>query len=183
MSADAKKTEILSLASILAGLDYYQILKIDRAAKLPEIKKAFFRESQSFHPDRYYGSHDVELKDAVNTIYKRIAEAYAVVRDPEMRAKYDQQLAGGLGVRLDRREAEKAASPAALEPKAKNPQAQKYLQLAMTAFRKGDWNAAEMNFKFAANFEPGNTDIQKKLKETQEKKNAAAAGKDPYKIM
>ena len=182
MAADAKKTEILALARVLAGMDYYQILKIDRAAKLPEIKKAFFRESQSYHPDRYYGSADAELKEAVNTIYKRIAEAYAVVRDPELRAKYDSQLASGQGVRLDRREAEKPPLVAA-EPKAKNPQAQKYLQLAMTAFRKGDWNAAEMNFKFAANFEPGNADIQKKLKETQEKKAAAAQGKDPYKIM
>src|SRR5688500_8184710 len=107
MSAEAKKTEILAMTRVLAGMDYYQILKIDRAAKLPEIKKAFFRESQSYHPDRYYGSSDSELKEAVTTIYKRLAEAYAVVRDPEMRAMYDQQLAAGVGVRLDRREAEK----------------------------------------------------------------------------
>src|SRR5438477_12221428 len=117
----SRKAEILALAQILPTLDYYQVLKVDRKASLPEIKKAFFRESQAYHPDRFYGSRDQELKDAVMAVYKRIAESYGVLRDPDLRPKYDQQLASGQGtIRLDRREMEKKSQPGGDEPKAKN---------------------------------------------------------------
>lgn len=181
MADEQKKQELLMIAGLLGNLDYYQILKVDRTAPLPEVKKAFFRESQAYHPDRFYGASDEELKNAVMTVYKRVAEAYAVVKDPELRAKYDQQLANG-NRRLDRREASAPAGVQA-DPKAKNPQAQKYLQLGLMALRKGDLNGAEMNLKFALNFEPGNEGIQKKLKEAQDRKAKDGGGsKDPYRI-
>ena len=177
------KEQILSIAGMLPSLDYYQVLKVDRKAPVPEIKKAFFRESQSLHPDRYFGSTDDELKGAVMAIYKRIAEAYAVLRDPDLRPKYDQQIDGGQAKRLERREAQAASAgvPAA-DPKAKNPQAQKYLQLGLMALRKGDFSGAEMNLQFALKFEPGNDGIAKKLKEAQEKKAAKPDTKDPHRI-
>lgn len=193
MADEQKKQEIIALARVLSSMDYYQTLKLDRRAPLQEVKKAFFRESQAYHPDRFYSSKDQELKDAVMTVYKRIAEAYAVVRDPELRAKYDAQLAaaaaataaggsaaaGSAGAnRLDRREAPAVQA----DPKAKNPQAQKYLQMGLMALRKGDFAGAEMNLKFAANFEPGNDGIQKKLKEAQDRAKGAKEVKDPYKI-
>lgn len=183
MSQDIKKQQILALAASLGGLDYYQMLKIDRKAPSQEIKKAFFRESQAYHPDRFFSSSDVELKSAIMTVYKRIAEAYAVVRDPEMRGRYDAQLAAGGQARnrLDRRETEKPGAVAA-DPKAKNPQAQKYLQMGLMALRKGDFSAAEMNLKFALNYEPGNEGIAKKLKEAQERGKAKNDSKDPYRI-
>ena len=179
------KPEILSLAGMLASLDYYQVLKVDRKAPLPEIKKAFFRESQALHPDRYYSSQDQELKDAVMTVYKRVAEAYAVLRDPDLRPKYDQQLTGPDAAKRLTREVGGGAAAGAVpaDPKAKNPQAQKYLQLGLMAFRKGDFAGAEMNLQFALKFEPGNDGIAKKLKEAQDKKNAKPDAKDPYKIM
>lgn len=188
MADEQKKQEIIALARVLSSMDYYQTLKLDRRAPLQEVKKAFFRESQAYHPDRFYSSKDQELKDAVMTVYKRIAEAYAVVRDPELRVKYDAQLAaaaaggapaGAAGAnRLDRREAPAVQA----DPKAKNPQAQKYLQMGLMALRKGDFAGAEMNLKFASNFEPGNEGILKKLKEAQDRAKGAKEGKDPYKI-
>lgn len=190
MADEQKKQEIIALARVLFAMDYYQTLKVDRKAPLQEVKKAFFRESQAYHPDRFYSSTDIELKDAVMTVYKRIAEAYAVVRDPELRVKYDAQLAasaasaaaGGAvpaaAARLDRREAPAVQA----DPKAKNPQAQKYLQMGLMALRKGDFAAAELNLKFASNFEPGNDGILKKLKEAQERAKGAKDGKDPHKL-
>src|SRR5579859_1045342 len=119
-----KKQEILALAQTLPLLDYYQVLKVDRKANLPDCKKAFFRESQAYHPDRFYSSTDEELKDAVMAIYKRVAESYGVLRDPDLRPKYDAQLAGGNGpLRLDRREMEKKDAPGGAEPVAKNSNA------------------------------------------------------------
>jgi DnaJ-class molecular chaperone len=186
MADDAKKAEILVIAGLIASMDYYQVLKVDRKAIFPEIKKAFFRESQAWHPDRFYSSTDEELKLAVMAVYKRIAEAYAALRDPQLRHKYDAQLAGGGANRLDRKEAAAAASGApAADPKAKNPLAQKYLTLGLSAFRKGDFAGAVMNLDFALKYEPANEGISKKLAEAKEKQKAKAASdpKDPYKIM
>lgn len=183
--ADAlKKDEILGIASVLATMDYYQVLKVDRKAHLAEVKKAFFRESQALHPDKFFASSDAELKDAVMTIYKRVAEAYAVLRDPEMRSKYDTQLGAGgdAAKRLERREAPTGANVPAADPKAKNSQAQKYLQLGLMALRKGDFSGAEMNLQFALKFEPANDGIAKKLAEAKEKAKAKGDTKDPYKI-
>ena len=183
--ADAlKKDEILGIAGVLASLDYYQVLKVDRKAVLNDVKKAFFRESQALHPDKFFASSDVELKGAVMTIYKRVAEAYAVLRDPEMRTKYDAQLGAGADAakRLEKREAPTGGNIPAADPKAKNSQAQKYLQLGLMALRKGDFNGAEMNLQFALKFEPGNDGIAKKLAEAKEKAKAKGDSKDPYKI-
>lgn len=182
MADEQKKNEVLSLAGQLAALDYYQVLKVDRKAALADIKKSFIRESQAWHPDRYYGSPDEQLKDAVMAVYKRIAEAYAVLKDPDLRPRYDTQLASGATTRFDRREAAAASSPSAAEPKAKNPQAQKYVQMGLMAFRKGDFAGAEMNFNFALKYEPGNDSVQKKLKEAQDKKKVADETKNPHRI-
>ncbi len=186
MADDAKKQEILVIAGLIAQMDYYQVLKVDRKAIFPDVKKAFFRESQAWHPDRFYSSSDEELKGAVITVYKRIAEAYAALRDPTLRAKYDQQLAGGGAVRLDRKEAAAAQSGAPqADPKAKTPMAQKYLTLGISAFRKGDFAAAVLNLDFALKYESTNEGIAKKLAEAKEKVKAKAASdpKDPYKIV
>src|SRR6476619_4122460 len=138
MADEAKRQEVLAVVTIIGSMDYYQVLKVDWNTPFPEIKKAFFRESQEWHPDRYYASKDEELKDAVMSVYKRIAEAYAALRDPNLRTKYDTQLATpGGATRLDRKEAAAAASGApTADPKAKNPTAQRYLTLGLTAFRK-----------------------------------------------
>lgn len=184
MAEALKKDEILGIVGMLPMLDYYQVLKVDRKAHLNDLKKAFFRESQALHPDKFFGSTDEELKAAVMMIYKRIAEAYAVLRDPELRVKYDQQLGSGAEApkRLERREQPGGANVPTADPKAKNSQAQKFLTLGLTAFRKGDFDGAIMNLQFALKFEPGNDGIAKKLKEAQDKKAAKPSEKDPHKI-
>lgn len=185
MADDAKRQEIMVISGLITQMDYYQVLKVDRKAIFPEVKKAFFRESQAWHPDRYYSSTDAELKDAVMTVYKRIAEAYAALRDPALRTKYDAQLASGGANRLDRKEAAAAASGApAADPKAKNSMAQKYLTLGLSAFRKGDFAAAVLNLDFALKYEQTNEGIQKKLAEAKEKAKVsqAAKDKDPHKL-
>src|SRR5438270_8466151 len=101
MADEQKKQEVFTLAAQLAGLDYYQVLKVERKAASPEIKKAFIRESQAWHPDRYYGSTDEQLKEAVMAVYKRIAEAYAVLKDATLRPRYDAQDSPVIHVRYD----------------------------------------------------------------------------------
>jgi curved DNA-binding protein len=62
--------------------DYYAALGVERGASAAEIKKAYRRLAQKFHPD-VSKEPDAEAK------FKEVAEAYGTLKDPEKRAAYD----------------------------------------------------------------------------------------------
>jgi len=62
-------------------MDYYEILGVPRDATPEQIKEAFRRLAQKYHPDKPGG--DAEK-------FKEINEAYQVLSDPQKRAQYDR---------------------------------------------------------------------------------------------
>jgi molecular chaperone DnaJ len=62
--------------------DYYTILGVDRSASDVEVKKAFRRLAQKWHPDV---NTDAEAQER----FKEINEAYQVLSDPGQRQRYD----------------------------------------------------------------------------------------------
>jgi curved DNA-binding protein len=65
--------------------DYYQILGVNRNATPEEIKKAYRKLAQKYHPDKAKGN-----KKEAETQFKKISEAYAVLSNPEKRKEYDE---------------------------------------------------------------------------------------------
>ena len=61
--------------------DYYAILGVSKSASDDEIKKAFRKKAQEYHPDK---------KDGDEKKFKEVNEAYGVLRDKQKRAQYDQ---------------------------------------------------------------------------------------------
>jgi len=66
--------------------DYYEILGIQRAASLDDIKKAYRQLAMKHHPDRVPEEQKKESEEK----FKEISEAYAVLSDPQKRQLYDQ---------------------------------------------------------------------------------------------
>src|SRR5262245_38223225 len=64
--------------------DYYEILGVGRQADEQAIKSAYRKLALKYHPDRNQGDATAEER------FKEAAEAYAVLGDPEKRARYDQ---------------------------------------------------------------------------------------------
>ncbi len=64
--------------------DYYEVLGVGKDASESDLKKAYRRIAKDCHPDLHPGDVEAEAR------FKEANEAYAILSDPEKKAKYDQ---------------------------------------------------------------------------------------------
>ncbi len=64
--------------------DYYEVLGLDKSASDSDIKKAYRRIAKDCHPDLHPDDKEAEAR------FKEANEAYAILSDPDKKAKYDQ---------------------------------------------------------------------------------------------
>ncbi len=64
--------------------DFYNILGLSKGASANEIKKAYRKKAIEFHPDKNPGDKEAEAN------FKKAAEAYEVLSDPQKKSQYDQ---------------------------------------------------------------------------------------------
>jgi molecular chaperone DnaJ len=86
----ANRSSRILLRQMPTDRSYYEILGVDRNASDADIKRAFRKLAQQWHPD-------VSPETAAAEKFKEINEAYQVLSDPQRRQIYDMVGRAGLG--------------------------------------------------------------------------------------
>ncbi len=167
--SDQFRTEVESLAQALDDLDYFGVLKLPQSAGVAEIKAAYHRESRVFHPDRFAALADRQFKEVIGRIYRRVNEAYTVLRDDAKRRKYVADITGP--DRLKKLRFTEAAEAEVKETQKKKieeqfgqtPNGRKFYAAALADLQAQRWDGAERNLKMALMYEPQNAKFKEQL--------------------
>lgn len=159
--------EAQAVAQLIDELDYFQILKVEQSVSPAELKAAYYRESRTYHPDRFFSAPDSDGKRAIEKIYRRVNEAYVVLRDDAKRAKYTGDVNGP-----DRERKLRFTEESEQEQKAQReaemgitPQGRRMFQAGLIDLDAGRFPQAAQNFRMALMYEPQNALFKQKLEE------------------
>lgn len=159
----------------LDSFDYFQVLGLVQPSTPADIKRAFYQESRTWHPDRFFHLQDAQTKAAIGQLYKRITEAYYFLRDDAKRRKYIADLAGpdrASKLRFNETaevEAKVQAKKEQEEQIGTHPKGRQFFATAMQNLGSNDFASAERNLKMALTYEPSNAKYKEQLGVVQQK--------------
>jgi curved DNA-binding protein CbpA len=179
---------------VIDKVTHYELLGVQPGAGADALRRAYQGFAANFHPDAH-AHRTPEERASVNTIFKRGTEAFRVLSDPALRAKYEEQRTGQTGGTVSGsrtppkppgsspgppsggpastgRPAADAPKPGAtsnitgrLEDFVKQPRARPFAQQAEALAKKGENAKAKLQLKLALNFDPGNAALEGYLKQ------------------
>jgi curved DNA-binding protein CbpA len=150
----------------LEQLDYYELLRVQPEASADDIRRAFHVFAMRYHPDRFAGAPDEKVERAAQ-IYRRGAEAYRVLTNPQQRKRYDQLVAAGQLRYVDPTASEERALKRAAEGvlEAKTVRGRPFVQKGLDAEKRGDLQQAKLNYGMALQHEQDNPVLKQRYEE------------------
>lgn len=148
MSASDASEQFDFVREQLEELDYYALLGVAKSATHEEIRSAFHEFALMFHPDRYVD--DERKQPEALRVFKRGSEAYRVLTNAVLRARFDVARAkGALRLSADEMFSGADSSTGAVAEIPLPPAAQALYDKAVQALDKGDLSNAKMHLMLA----------------------------------
>ena len=174
MSSSSQSNEyILAWVELLDDLTYYELFGIPPAASEDDVRTAFHRFCNAFHPDRHFGRRQEE-RAALSRIFKRGTEACLILSDAGLRAQYDGQLGTTAENRPPRmhqaqrtRPPSQASALPRLEEAARSPSSRPFARRAEELMQIGDFRQAKLQLVMANHLDPDNRVLESALKQIE----------------
>lgn len=94
MASAEDRERLQAWVDVIEDSSYYEVLGVLELADAAAIQAAFHEFALAFHPDGHEDGSEAD-RTAARYVFRRGAEAYRVLADPDLRAKYDLALASG----------------------------------------------------------------------------------------
>lgn len=146
----------------LDQLDYYTLLRIEADVSSDRVREAFHEFARRYHPDRFAGAPEAKRARAAE-IYRRGAEGYRVLMNPQARRSYDIGLDAGKLRLTATQERESLRPTSSTKLDIRSPRARPFVAKAHQALKSGDYKTAKLNLKMALGFEPKNALLEARL--------------------
>jgi curved DNA-binding protein CbpA len=182
------RIEVEALAAALDQVDYFGLLKVPQGAGLADIKAAYYRESRAYHPDRFAAYPDAGLRELVGRIYRRVNEAYTVLRDDRKRARYVQDVNGPERARklrfteADEAQVKEEQKRRLDEQMGTTPNGRKFFAAALLDIQAQRWEAARRALKSALMYEPANARFKEQVALVEKELDRTRARGDSFRI-
>ncbi len=180
--------EVEALAAALDQIDYFGVLKVPQSASPGDVKAAYYRESRAYHPDRFAAYPDARLRELVGRVYRRVTEAYTVLRDDKKRAKYAADVSGpDRAKKLRFTEADEAQVKEEQKRKIEEqlgttPNGRKFYAAALAEIQAGRWEGAQRALKSAIMYEPANARFKEALAQVEKEIDRNRSKGDQFRI-
>jgi curved DNA-binding protein CbpA len=160
---------------------YHEILGVAADAELRELRRAYFRLSKEFHPDRYFRRNLGHFAERVERVFRRIAEAFALLSDPSARKEIERTLrqapaaAPSAGPRLSGRTTPHAFSLLARIDRERRRKARQYFDLGRDAIAGESWAEAVKHLRLAIACDPSDDEFKGPFAEANQRANQILA--------
>jgi curved DNA-binding protein CbpA len=171
---------IFSWLQVLDQLTYYELFGIQETAGGDEIRIAFHRFCDTFHPDRHSARSQSE-REALTIIFKRGTEAHLVLSDPGLREHYNREIGASrsstaASVRPPRisysprtRATSAPPGPVKLEDAVRSPSSRPFARRAEELIANGDLRQAKLQLVMANHLDPKNEALEAALRDVEAK--------------
>ncbi len=163
---------------------YHELLGVAVDADVRVIKKAYFKLSKSFHPDRYFRRNLGPFQEKIEAIFKKILEAYELLSDPATREELQKSLQAARAAPPPAAPAAEGAAPKRPRPFAgrgtllaghrrfiddRKRKAKTLFESGMGAFHAERWIEAAASVRLAIAFDPLNEAYKESFAPVQRK--------------
>lgn len=167
---------------------YAEILGVPSDADARALRRAYFKLSKEFHPDRYFRKNLGPFAERLERVFCRIAEAYELLSDPSARAEMEKSMAAPAEPsapsasrteparpRLRGRTTPHAFSLVARIQRERRRRARQFFEDGSAAIAAEDWTEAAQKLRLAIACDPGNAEYKAPFGEANRRANEIRA--------